>query len=338
MLIALHLFGPTAPFLPEWDCSLPCIHPATFLRRLPHFFLQPPFFFFSHCSHCKTFILLPLAKGRWCRCDWCSPFPDSNFLKYGNIFSHLPFSLAHVFLHGFASFVHPVLRLHRPVHLQSCCLVALVLVAPSYLSCSFQAQSLAAALLFLLLLSACEGLWLATCHLCTTTKPRCSLLLLRAVKLAPSVKCAVSRHLSDAHAQIYLDVEHDVQGVARHCLNIFSPYVPLHNVESAPVTLGTEMIWVIVGWSCRPCAVVAVVKSLSIVVVCFSQGVPHRSLVSKIVVLPWEILVASYWTCALDAVALLLWRFNCRLSDRVRRHLWCRPRILVVPVVWSCVV
>ena len=38
-----------------------------------------------------------------------------------------------------------------------------------------------------------------------------------------------------------------------------------------------EMIWVFVGWSCRPCAAVAVVRSSSMVVVCFSEPPMRRT-------------------------------------------------------------
>ena len=37
-----------------------------------------------------------------------------------------------------------------------------------------------------------------------------------------------------------------------------------------------EMIWVFVEWSCKPCAVVAVVRLSDMVVVCFSEPPMRR--------------------------------------------------------------
>ena len=50
-----------------------------------------------------------------------------------------------------------------------------------------------------------------------------------------------------------------------------------HRVASSALfDVVLEMIWVFVGWSCRPCTVVTVVRSSSMVVVCFSEPLMRR--------------------------------------------------------------
>ena len=58
---------------------------------------------------------------------------------------------------------------------------------------------------------------------------------------------------------------------SREEVDVHATVVPLPRFD---VVL--EMIWVFVGWSCGPCAVVAVVRSSSMVVVCFSEPLMRR--------------------------------------------------------------